>query len=84
MTLPLTAASVVRGLTESPCTVSLLAYSAELHPIGEQRKPVDGGGGPNGPPKSNLEPFAAPWGEADAFPLGHTTAGRPLPPEPDS
>jgi hypothetical protein len=38
MTLPLTPASVVRGLAESPCTVSLLAYSAELHPIGEQPK----------------------------------------------
>jgi len=84
MTQPRTPASVVRGPAEFPCAVGLLAYSAELHPIGEQRQPVDGGGGPNGPPKSNLEPPAAPWGEADAFPLGHTTAGRPLPPEPDS
>ena len=66
MTLPLTPASVVRGLTESPCTISLLAYSAELHPIGEQRQPMDGGGGPNGPPKSDPEPFAAPWGEVFA------------------
>jgi len=84
MTLLQTPASVVRGLADYPYAVSLLAYSAELHPVGEERQPVDGGGGPNGPPRSNLEPLAAPWGEADAFLSGKSTAGRPLPPEPDS
>jgi hypothetical protein len=34
-----------------PYAAGFLAYSAELYPIGETTKPVDGGGGPNGPPK---------------------------------
>jgi len=62
MTPLLPPASVVRGPAQIPYAVGLLAYSAELHPIGEQCQPVDGGGGPNGPPRSNPGPPAAPWG----------------------
>jgi hypothetical protein len=71
MPLPQTPASVTDGPAESPCAAGLLAYSAELHPIGEHNANLwMEAGDPMGPPKSDLEPYAAPWGEADAFPVG--------------
>ena len=50
--------------------MGLLAYSAELHPVGEHNtNPWMEAGDPM-VRRMDLEPFAAPWGEADAFPVG--------------